>query len=426
MGPIKFATTSVRLVLNGGKAYWLWIGFLTALVLWGGMAYVEQLRNGLIVTNMRDQVSWAFYIGNFTFLVGVAAAAVVLVIPAYIYHWKPIKEVAILGEILAISAIVMCLLFVTADMGRPDRFWHLIPGIGRMNFPSAMLAWDVLVLNLYLILNLVIVTYLLYCGMQGRPYNQRFVVPLVLFSIPAAVGIHTVTAFIYAGLPGRPYWNASILAPRFLCSAFCSGPAIMLILFQILQRTTTIAIKDDAIWKIAELMAYAMFLNLFLLGAEIFKEYYSGTEHLVHLEYLFSGVHGHHALVPYAWAFVVCGVLAFLLFLIPATRHNVLTLNLGCLLIYASVYIEKGMGLVMPAFTPDTLGEVYEYTPTIHELRIGMAIFSVGFLVFTVLCKIAVPILTGEFAEARERKAARLQSAPAALAAGLARTGRPV
>ena len=398
MGPLTSIMTAARIVLHGGKAYWLWVCCLLALIAWGALGYVDQLQNGLIVTNMRDQVSWAFYIGNFTFLVGVAAAAVVLVIPAYIYHWKPIKEVAILGEILAISAIVMCMLFVTVDMGRPDRFLHLIPGVGRMNFPSSLLAWDVLVLSMYLVLNVTIVTHLLYRGIQGRPYNTRLVVPLVLFSIPAAVGIHTVTAFLYAGLPGRPYWNASILAPRFLCSAFCSGPAIMLILFQILQRTTKIAIKDEAIWKVAELMAYAMFLNLLLLGAEIFKEYYSGTEHLIHLQYLFSGVHGHRALVPYAWTFVGCGVAAFLLFLFPATRRNVFTLNLGCLLIYASVYIEKGMGLVIPGFTPDTLGEIYVYTPTIHELRIGAGIFSVGFLVFTLLCRIAIPILTGEFA----------------------------
>ncbi len=401
MGPLSFLRSSARFVLRGGKAYWLWVASLSALIAWGAAAYVDQFRLGLIVTNMRDQVSWAFYIGNFTFLVGVAAAAVVLVIPAYIYHWKPIKEVAILGEILAISAIVMCLLFVVADMGHPERGWHLIPGLGHMNFPRSILAWDVLVLNLYLLLNLTIVTHVLYRGMQGRPPNQRFVVPLVLFSVPAAVGIHTVTAFIYAGTAARPYWNASILAPRFLCSAFCSGPAIMLILFQILQRTTKIAIKDDAIWKVAELMAYAMFLNLFLLGAEVFKEYYSQTEHLRNLEYLFSGLDKHRALVPYAWSFVACGVGAFLLFLIPATRRNVVTLNLGCLLIYASVYIEKGMGLVIPGFTPDTLGEVYEYVPTVHELRIGAGIFSTGFLVFTLLCKIAIPIMTGEFHQHR-------------------------
>jgi molybdopterin-containing oxidoreductase family membrane subunit len=407
MGPVKFVTTSARFVFSGGKAYWLWISLLLALIVWGALAYVDQFQAGLIVTNMRDQVSWAFYIGNFTFLVGVAAAAVVLVIPAYVYQWGPIKEVAILGEILAISAIVMCLLFVVSDMGHPERFWHLVPLIGHMNFPSAVLAWDVLVLNLYLVLNVLIVGHILYRGMQGRHYNQSLVVPLVLFSVPAAVGIHTVTAFIYAGLPGRPYWNASILAPRFLCSAFCSGPAVMLVLFQILQRTTKIAIKDAAIWKIAELMAYAMFINLFLLGAEIFKEYYSATEHLIYFEYLFKGVQSHHALVPYAWAFVAFGIGAFLLFLFPATRRNIVTLNLGCLLIYASVYIEKGMGLVIPAFTPDTLGEIYEYTPTLHELRIGAAIFSTGFLVFTILCRIAIPIMTGEFAKAQAPASAR-------------------
>jgi Ni/Fe-hydrogenase subunit HybB-like protein len=407
MGLRQFIVTSARFVFRGGTAYWLWLAGLAAMIVWGGTAYIEQVRHGMIVTNMRDQVSWAFYIGNFTFMVGVAAAAVVLVIPAYIYHWGPIKEVAILGEILAISAIVMCLLFVVVDIGRPDRGWHLIPFIGHMNFPSSVLAWDVLVLNLYLVLNLIIVGHLLSRGMQGRAYNARLVVPLVLFSIPAAVGIHTVTAFIYAGLPGRPYWNASILAPRFLCSAFCSGPAVMVVLFQILQRTTNIAIKDAAIRKVAELMAYAMFINLFLLGAEIFKEYYSATEHLIHFQYLFAGVRGHHALVPYAWAFVSCGIIAFLLFLFPATRRNVVTLNIGCLLIYASVYIEKGMGLVMPAFTPDTLGEIYEYTPTLHELRIGAAIFSIGFLVFTVLCKIAIPILTGEFAATRTTAVAK-------------------
>ena len=204
-------------------------------------------------------------------------------------------------------------------------------------------------------------------------------------------------AFLYIGMPARPFWNASILAPRFIASAFCSGPAIMVILLQILQRTTKLEIKNEAIWKIAELMAYAMFVNLFLFGAEIFREFYSGTHHMLHAQYLYSGLDGHTALVPYAWASVICSVVAFVLFLIPATRKNFLTLNLGCLLIYSGVYIEKGMALVIPGFTPSTLGEIYEYTPTMVEVRVAAAIFAIGFLVFTGLCKIAVPIVTGEF-----------------------------
>jgi molybdopterin-containing oxidoreductase family membrane subunit len=390
---ISFVFGSARLALRGNRWYFAWIGLLGLLAVWGAAAWWQQLSQGLIVTNMRDQVSWAFYIGNFTFLVGVAAAAVMLVIPAYIYDWKPIKEIAIFGELLAVSAIVMCMLFVLVDVGRPDRVWHLMPFVGSINLPSSLLGWDVMVLNAYLILNVVIVFHLLFTAFHHRPYNKRFVVPLLLFSIPAAVGIHTVTAFIYAGTAARPFWNTAILAPRFLASAFCSGPAVLLILFQVLRKTTTIEIKDEAIWKIAELMAYAMFLNLFLFGAEIFKEYYSNTEHLIHTQYLYSGVHGHAALVPFAWASLICSVVAFLLFLIPSTRRNLLTLNLGCLLIYAGVYIEKGMALVIPGMTPDTLGEFYEYVPTLTEVRIGAGIFAIGFLVFTLLCKIAIPIL---------------------------------
>ena len=215
---LQFIGGSARLALGGGVAYHVWMGFLTLLVLSGALAYWRQLDTGLILTNMRDQVSWAFYIGNFTFLVGVAAAAVLLVIPAYVYHWKPIREIAIFGELLAISAIVMCLLFVTVDVGRPDRVWELIPGLGKLNVPSSLLGWDVLVLNGYLMLNLVIVLHFLYAAYHRQPYNKDFVVPLLLLSIPAAVSIHTVTAFVYNGMASRPFWNASILAPRFIAS----------------------------------------------------------------------------------------------------------------------------------------------------------------------------------------------------------------
>ncbi|TAH34679.1 MAG: polysulfide reductase [Planctomycetota bacterium] len=392
-----FLAGSLRIVLRGGPVYWTWLGCLVLLIALGAGAYARQLDRGLITTAMRDQVSWGFYIGNFTFLVGVAAAAVLLVIPAYVYNWKPIKEVVILGELLAISAITMCGLFVAVDIGRPERFWHLIPGPGSLNVPSSLLGWDVLALNGYLVLNLVIVTYLLFTLYRNRRPDKRIFTPLVLISIPAAVGIHTVTAFLYNGLAARPFWNASILAPRFLASAFCSGPAVLLILMQILRRTTRFEIQDSAIWKVAELMAYAMFLNLFLLGAEVFKEYYSDTEHLVHMRYMYTGVGAHDPIVPYMWASLACSALAFLLFLLPRTRRHPLYLNLGCLLIWVGVYLEKGMGLVIPGMTPDTLGEIYEYFPTWNEIALSAGIFAVGALVFTLLVKIATRIMLGEF-----------------------------
>ena len=402
-----FARGSVKLILRGNRAYWMWLAFLGALIVSGVLAYSAQVRFGLGVTAMRDQVSWGFYIGNFTFLVGVAAAAVVLVIPAYIYNWKPIREIVIYGELLAISAIAMCLMFVMVDIGRPDRFWHLIPPFGYLNFPRSVLAWDVMVLNLYFVVNFVVATHILYRAFHGKHYIKKLVVPLVLLSVPMAVGIHTVTAFLYNGLAARPYWNSSILAPQFLASAFCSGPAILLVVLQLLRRFTRFEIQDAAISKIAELMAYAMFLNLFLHGAEAFKEFYSNTQHLLFTRYWYFGVGSHHTLVPYAWSAVALNLIAFGLFISPTTRRNLITLNIGCLATYAGVYIEKGMGLIIPGLTPDTLGEIYEYYPTIAELRVAAGIFAVGFLLFTLMLKVAVPISLGEFMGKKEPAPAR-------------------
>jgi len=392
-----FARGRLTLIRRGNRSYGIWLAFLGVLIVSGILAWSGQVRHGLGLTAMRDQVSWGFYIGNFTFLVGVAAAAVVLVIPAYVYDWKPIREIVIYGELLAICAITMCLMFVTVDIGRPDRFWHLIPPLGHLNFPSSILAWDVVVLNLYFLVNLIVASHILYRAFHGKHYMKHVVVPLVLLSIPMAVGIHTVTAFLYNGLAARPYWNSSILAPQFIASAFCSGPAILLVVFQVLRKFTSFEIKDEAIHKIAELMAYAMFLNLFLHGAEAFKEFYSNTEHLLYTRYWYLGLGGHHTLVPYAWAAVFLNVLAFALFIVPSWRRRWVLLNIGCLATYAGVYIEKGMGLIIPGLTPDTLGEIYEYYPTITELRVAAGIFAVGFLLFTLMLKVAVPITLGEF-----------------------------
>ncbi len=392
----RFVTASVRTVLRGNAVYWTWLAMLVLLIASGGLAYSRQASTGLLLTAMRDQVSWGFYIGNFTFLVGVAAAAVVLVIPAYVYDWKPIREIVIFGELLALSAIIMCLLFVLVDVGRPDRLWHMVPPWGYINFPSSILGWDAIVLNLYFLVNFVVVTHIIYRAFYGRHYAKGLVIPLVLASIPMAIGIHTVTAFLYNGMASRPYWNSSILAPQFLASAFCSGPAILLVVLQLLRRFTRFEIQNQAIWKIAELMAYAMFLNLFLHGVEAFKEYYSNSEHLLYTRYWFEGLGEHRTLVPFAWSAVALNVTAFLLFIMPVTRQNPIGLNLGCLATYAGCYIEKGMGLIIPGLTPDTLGEIYQYYPTITEVRVSAGVFALGFLLFTLMLKVAVPISLGE------------------------------
>ena len=387
---------ALKQIFSGTRNYYIWIGFLGSLMLLGWGTYGLQLKKGLIITAMRDQVSWGFYLSNFTFLVGVAAAAVLLVVPAYIYDFKPIKEIVLFGEMLAISAIAMCIMFIMVDLGRPERVWHLIPFLGTMNFPSSLLAWDVLVLNGYLAINLTVVLYVLYRIAHNKEYSMAVVKPLVILSIPWAVSIHTVTAFLYNGLPARPFWNASILAPRFLASAFCSGPALMIILFQIIRKISPVEIEDRALNKIAELIAYAMGFNLFLFGAEVFKEFYSGTVHMAPLQYMYFGLHGHSGLVPWLWAALIFNLIAFFLFLSPRARENIVTLNMACVLVIIGVYIEKGMGLVIPGFIPGTLGEIYEYSPTNPELFITIGIWATGALLYTLMMKFAVPVYTGE------------------------------
>jgi len=396
MYPVKNFFIVLKQVTLGNRYYYAWIGFLGLLIFIGAASYGIQLQKGLIVTAMRDQVSWGFYISNFTFLVGLAAAAVLLVVPAYIYNFKPIKEIVLFGELLAVAAITMCIMFVVIDMGRVDRLWHVMPFIGRMNFPVSLLAWDIIVLNGYLAINLFISFYALYQMAHNREYSLQIIKPLIILSIPWAVSIHTVTAFLFNGLSARPFWNASILAPRFLASAFCSGPAVMMIIFQIVRKVSKIEIDNKAIFKIAELVAYAMGINLFLLAAEFFKEFYSGSIHLAPMKYLYFGLHGHNALVPWMWAAMIFNITAFFLFLRPQTRENMLTLNIACILIIIGVYIEKGMGLSIPGFVPGTLGEIYEYTPTFVEKAVTVGVWATGALVYTVLMKFAIPIYTGE------------------------------
>ncbi|MCB1163218.1 polysulfide reductase NrfD, partial [bacterium] len=386
---------TLKTLLRGNRWYYVWLGLLGVLIVNGLAAYLRQTNTGLIVTGMRDPVSWGFYISNFTFLVGVAAAAVLLVVPAYIYNFKPIKEIVLFGELLAVAAMVMCMLFVMVDMGHPGRYLHLMPIVGSMNFPSSLLSWDILALSGYLAINLFISFYALYRMAHSREYSLQLIKPLILLSIPWAVSIHTVTAFLYNGLSSRPFWNASILAPRFLASAFCSGPAVMILIFQIVRKVSKIEIDNKALFKISELIAYAMGVNLFLFAAEFFKEFYSGSVHLAPMKYLYFGLDGHTQLVPWMWTAFVFNLTAFFIFLNPRARRNFFVLNTACVLVIIGVYIEKGMGLVIPGFVPSTLGEIYDYLPTLTEKSVAIGVWAVGGLIYTLLVKFAMPVYTG-------------------------------
>ena len=551
---LVFLRRCANIAFVGDWRYYLWMGALTVVCLLGLNAYAKQLVHGLVVTGMSDEVSWGVYIANFTFLVGVAAAAVMMVIPVYIYDNEELHDLVIFGELLAVAAIIMCLAFVTVDLGRPDRFWHLIPGIGQMNFPRSMLSWDVLVLNGYLLLNVHICGYLLYCRYQKRKPARWFYIPFVFIAIVWAISIHTVTAFLYVGLGGRPFWNASIVGPRFLASAFTAGPALIILALQVVRRVTAggsakelatgtdasnrsgtsasladfyqlsrelpemawvsiadreralagasvidvaagdillrqgttshfaffvlqgrvvvkkeegglfritrtarpgdqfgevsalhgtareataiaeepsrilrlpdtslkvlmetremeqivharmterLMITDRSLFILRSIVQVSMIINVFLLVCEVFKEFYSGTTHGASAKYLFLGLEGHHALVPWIWSAIGFNLIAMVILVLPLSK-SLKYLNVACVLSIVGIWIEKGMGLVIPGFIPTPLGAVVDYLPSLNETLVCLGIWALGLLCYTIFLRMAVPILQGRLTKANE------------------------
>lgn len=380
---------------RGSWRYHLWMASLTALMLFAAYAYSIQLEKGLIVTGMNDYVSWGLYISNFTFLVGVAAAAVMIVLPAYVFGDMDFSRAVLIGEGMAVAALVMCLAFVTVDMGGPARLWHLIPGIGLFNWPHSMLTWDVIVLNGYLALNVLIPFYILYCRYRGRHPNRTLYVPAVFLSVFWAFGIHLVTAFLYAGLVSRPFWNSSLLGPRFLASAFAGGPALMIIVLGAIRRWAEYPIEDRTLDKLALITTVAAQVNLVMLGSELFKEFYAPTEHSASATYLFFGLHGHSALVPWVWSAIALNVAATLALTVHPVRRNLTLLYPSCAVLFVAIWIEKGMGLIVPGFVPSPLGEVVDYSPTWVEIAVTIGVWAMGAFIFTALARVAIGIELG-------------------------------
>ncbi len=374
--------------LKGGKKYWTLVILLSLITGLGFLVYLLQFKFGLGITGMSRDVSWGFYIAQFTFLVGVAAGGVMLVLPYYLHNYKVFGKITILGEFLAISAVSMCLMFIIVDLGQPMRAFNVV----IHPTPNSMLFWDMIVLNGYLFLNVVVGWSVLEAERNGVA-PPKWVKPLIYISIPWAFGIHTVTAYLYCGLPGRHFWLTAILAPRFLASAFAAGPAMIILLALIMRRFTSFDAGKEAIQGIARIVTYALIANVFFFACEVFVAMYSNIPgHLVHLKYLFFGLHGHGVLVPWMWTSLALMLLAIVLLLIPATRRNEAFLAFSCIILFIGIWIDKGLGMISGGFIPSPLHHVNEYVPTVPEIIISIGVYAAGFLILTVLYKIAITV----------------------------------
>ncbi|MEW8027157.1 MAG: sulfate reduction electron transfer complex DsrMKJOP subunit DsrP [Candidatus Thiodiazotropha sp.] len=393
---LQFVVDFLRAGFTGGILFWAWMLFLAFFImLWGYGEYV-QIASGMIVTNLNDQVSWGFYLANFVFMVGVAAAAVTVVFPAYVYKHKELHRIVVLGEMLAIAAVVMCLLFVIAHMGRPDRLWHILPVIGIFNWPHAMLTWDVIVLSGYLLLNIIGGFYYLYKKYAGTEVNKAFYLPIVYVAIVWALSIHTVTAFLINTMPARPMWFHSMMPIKFITTAFAAGPSLIIIVFLLVRRFTPMKIADEAFHLLSQIVVWCLGIALFLTMSEIVTELYPATEHSLGLQYLMFGHNGLNSLVPYFWTALSLMVVSFILLLIPKVRKNLNILPFVCVAAFIGIWVEKGMGLMLPGVIPTPIGEFAEYTPSHIELMVVGGVWAIGFFLLTFMLKGAVAVLLGE------------------------------
>jgi Ni/Fe-hydrogenase subunit HybB-like protein len=378
----------LELAIKGTRRYWGWMGALAVVFGGGFLIYLYQLQVGLGITGLSRDVSWGFYIANFTFMVGVAAGGVMVVLPYYLHNYKAFGKITILGEFLAIASLIVCLLFIIVDLGQPMR----ILNVWLYPTPHSVLFWDTLVLNGYLALNLIIGWNVLEAERNGTHY-PKWVKVLIYISIPFAVSIHTVTAYLYCGLPGRGFWMTAILAPRFLSSAFAAGPSLLILLCLIIRKTTKFDPGREQIQSLAKIVAYAISVNVFFFLCEVFVVAYSNIpEHMDHLKYLFFGLQGKGILVPWMWTSIGLMVLGIVLFVTPVFRKNENILVFACIVVFFGTWIDKGLGLISGGFVPNPLHQVNEYVPTIPEVMIAGGIYAAGLIVLSLLFKMAVSV----------------------------------
>jgi molybdopterin-containing oxidoreductase family membrane subunit len=374
--------------LIGTKKYFGWMTALLVVIGVGFACYIWQFQFGLGITGMSRDVSWGFYIAQFTFLVGVAASAVMVVLPYYLHNYKAFGRITILGEFLAVASVTMCILFIFVDLGQPTRVVNVL----LHPTPNSILFWDMIVLNGYLLLNIIIGWKVLEAE-RNNVAPAGWLKPLIYLSIPWAVSIHTVTAYLYCGLPGRGFWLTAILAPRFLSSAFAAGPAFLILLCMLVRKLTKFDPGKEQIQSLSKVVAYAISVNVFFFLCEVFVVFYSNIpEHMDHLKYLFVGLHGHGVLVPWMWASMILMVVSIILLVNPVTRKNETVLVVACITVFVGTWIDKGLGMISGGFVPNPLHHVNEYVPTLPEILIAIAVWAIGFLVLTALFKIAVTI----------------------------------
>ncbi len=396
-----------KCAVKGPPLYYAWLSALFVVMAIGGWAYSHQITEGFGVTNMSDHVPWGAYIANFTYIVGLIDAAVILVVPALLFDRVELTRLIYLGMYLALTAVVMALLFVMVDIGHPERAWHMLPSFlgGWLSIPHSMLAWDVVALSGWGVINLTLIATFFWVRFRGKEIDRLRWRNVLLSATVWAVALHIVTAFLYVWLSARPFWHSAAHAPRFLSSAFVAGPSFFVLSLWAIRRYAGVEVRQEAIETLRRILALAMVVDLFLLAAEVFTELFSTSIHGLSMRYLFFGLEGHHKLVPYVWTALALNLTACTIFIVPGLGRRMPLLLIACAMAVVGVWIEKGMGMVIPGFIPGPLGQIYEYTPSLTEIAVCAGVWATGLAFYTVLIKVGVPLAEGQLVSRQVREA---------------------
>ncbi len=385
-------------LLRGSRRYYLAAAGLAMVAAYGlyvwifvqhAPIFLGTEEGGLILTNLSDPVPWGLYVSFFVFWVGVAAAGIMAGVAAYVFNDKEFMKIAVIGEVQAIAALIIVFGLIMADVGRPLRAMVLLPQLPNLR---SMLDWDFIVLTTYLLLNVIALVATVHYYRQDRPIPRSFLVPFIIVAAPFAIGIHTVTAFIFQALTARPIWNSPLLAPRFVATAFASGPAIMLLALYLAERYVSGFRVDFSVYKkTLYVVVCSLIIGLYFTLSEAQEIFWYTTEPLkrAQAEVLFLGYH-----LPYVaalmWLWIGLGTAAAVLGVIPRVHNTRRGVLLVSVLAVAAVLAEKTMTVVIPGYVPGVLGEVVPYYPSPTEVAITVGVHALGLLVFLLLGRAAL------------------------------------
>lgn len=379
-GPTAYKMLLAGLALMAVYGVYLWVFVQHAPV------FLASNSGGLVLTGVNEDVPWGLYISFFTFWVGVAASAVIFSFAAYVFGDKHFKRIVPLAEAQAIVALVITVWGIVANLGRPERALVLMPQLAN---PRSMLDWDFIVIFTYMALNAVAFVYTVHKYRLGEDLPRGFIVPFMIVSTPFAIGIHTVTAWMFHALTSRPALNTALLAPRFIATAFASGPALLLLLVYILEKTTSWLKVDFSVYRrTLNVIVISLATGLFFTPAEFHEALWYTTEPLKRgqlLATLLGG--GIPLLTTLFWLWLSLGVAAAILGMLPPVRSSKAGIAFTALVTFIAVFSEKTLATILPGFVVNPLGLQASYNITPLEVFVSIGIHATVFILFAILVR---------------------------------------